>query len=73
VEKNFHLGGDVMSVRKAFYVVLITIAMSATVLLADVPTTLNDFFLPGSQPGQSGNIEHPDKCDNCHGGYDSAV
>jgi PKD repeat protein len=25
--------------------------------------------MPGSQPGQSGNIEHPDKCDNCHGGY----
>jgi hypothetical protein len=40
---------------------------------AAVPTTLNDFFLPGSQPGQSGNLETPDKCDNCHGGYDSAV
>lgn len=38
-----------------------------------VPTTLDDFFLPGSQPGQSGNIEHPSKCDNCHGGYDQAV
>jgi len=29
--------------------------------------------MPGSQPGQSGNIEHPSKCDNCHGGYDLAV
>ncbi|UCC79143.1 MAG: T9SS type A sorting domain-containing protein [Candidatus Zixiibacteriota bacterium] len=38
-----------------------------------VPTTLDDFFLPGSQPGQSGNLEHPSKCDNCHGGYDQAV
>lgn len=38
-----------------------------------VPTTLNDFFLPGSQPGQSGNLETPDKCDNCHGGYDVEV
>jgi hypothetical protein len=38
-----------------------------------VPTTLNDFFLPGSQPNQSGNLETPDKCDNCHGGYDSIV
>ncbi len=36
-------------------------------------TTINDFFLPGSQVGQSGNIETPDKCDNCHGGYDAAV
>jgi PKD repeat protein len=47
--------------------------MAAVVALAAVPSTLNDFFLPGSQPGQSGNIEHPDKCDNCHGGYDAAV
>ncbi len=38
-----------------------------------VPTTLNDFFLPGSQPNQSGNLETPDKCDNCHGGYDLDV
>jgi hypothetical protein len=38
-----------------------------------VPSTLNDFFLPGSQPGQSGNLETPDKCDNCHGGYNIAV
>jgi len=38
-----------------------------------VDTTLNDFFLPGSQPGQSGQLETPDKCDNCHGGYDTAV
>jgi hypothetical protein len=38
-----------------------------------VPTTLNDFFLAGSQPGQSGQLETPDKCDNCHGGYDPIV
>lgn len=47
-----------------------------TVLVAGAVTsltTLNDFFLPGSQIGQSGNIETPDKCDNCHGGYNNAV
>ena len=38
-----------------------------------VPTTLNDFFLAGSQPGESGQLETPDKCDNCHGGYDPSV
>ncbi len=38
-----------------------------------VPTTLNDFFLPGSQPNQSGTIDNPDFCDNCHGGYNLAV
>jgi hypothetical protein len=36
-------------------------------------TTINNFFMPGSQPGQSGNLETPDRCDNCHGGYDSSV
>jgi len=28
---------------------------------------------PGTQPGQVGNLETPDKCDNCHGGYNRAV
>ena len=38
-----------------------------------VPTTLDDFFMAGSQPGESGQLETPDKCDNCHGGYDPSV
>jgi len=64
---------------KGFYVkisgllLLAIVLTSAIVLTVSVPTTLNDFFLPGSQSGQSGNLEHPDKCDNCHGGYDQAV
>ncbi|WP_320167936.1 T9SS type A sorting domain-containing protein [Mangrovibacterium marinum] len=45
----------------------------AIVVVAAISTTLDDFFMPGSQPGDSGNIEHPNKCDNCHGGYDQAV
>jgi hypothetical protein len=28
---------------------------------------------PGTQPGEAGNLETPDKCDNCHGGYNQAV
>ena len=35
-----------------------------------VPT---DIQQPGTQPGQVGNLESPDKCDNCHGGYNTAV
>jgi hypothetical protein len=38
---------------------------------ADVVPT--DIQQPGTQPGEVGNLETPDKCDNCHGGYDSAV
>ncbi len=35
-----------------------------------VPT---DVQQPGTQPGEITNLESPDKCDNCHGGYNSAV
>lgn len=35
-----------------------------------VPT---DIQQPGTQPGEVGNLESPNKCDNCHGGYNSAV
>jgi len=28
---------------------------------------------PGTQPGQAGTLETPDKCDNCHGNYNRAV
>ncbi len=50
----------------------ISIAVSIA-LIAAVATTIEDFFMPGSQPFDSGNIETPDRCDNCHGGYDQAV
>ncbi len=45
------------------------IASMATVALI-VP---NEIQQPGTQPGQVANLESPDKCDNCHGGYNSAV
>jgi len=42
-----------------------------TAYAADTAPT--DIQQPGSQPGEVGNLETPDKCDNCHGGYDQAV
>jgi hypothetical protein len=33
----------------------------------------NEIQQPGTQPGQVSNLESPDKCDNCHGGYNQAV
>jgi hypothetical protein len=33
----------------------------------------NEIQQPGTQPREVGNLESPDKCDNCHGGYNSAV
>ena len=38
-----------------------------------VPTTIDDFFLPGSQPLESGTFKDASFCKNCHGGYDLAV
>lgn len=48
------------------YVALIGAVGAATV----VP---NEIKQPGTQPGEAGNLESPDKCDNCHGGYNRAV
>ena len=33
----------------------------------------NEIQQSGTQPGQVANLETPDKCDNCHGGYNQAV
>ena len=44
----------------------IGVAMAAL----SVPSTIDQ---PGTQPGDVRNLESPDKCDNCHGGYDPAV
>ena len=29
----------------------------------------NEIMMPGTQPNEVGNFESPDKCDNCHSGY----
>ena len=33
----------------------------------------NEIQQPGTQPGEVSNLESPNKCDNCHGGYNQAV
>jgi hypothetical protein len=38
---------------------------------ADVVPT--DIQQPGTQPEEIGNLESPNKCDNCHGGYNTSV
>lgn len=55
---------------------LITIALillstfSVCLAALTVPT---DIQQPGTQPQEVKNLESPDKCDNCHGGYNRAV
>lgn len=58
---------------KKHYIFILAIALVAFLLIAGVATTLEDFFLPGSQPGQSGTFDKPGNCSNCHGGYDDNV
>ena len=31
----------------------------------------NEVQMPGTQPNEVGNFESPDKCDNCHAGYNN--
>jgi hypothetical protein len=49
----------------------LVLALAGVVTAADVVPT--DIQQPGTQPGEVGNLESPDKCDNCHGGYNPAV
>jgi hypothetical protein len=37
------------------------------------PVVPTDIQQPGTQPGEAGTLESPDKCDNCHGNYNRAV
>lgn len=51
------------------FVAAVSVALT---LYASVPSTIDDFFLPGSQPLDSGEIKTPTNCD-CHGNYSNAV
>ena len=51
---------------------LLALFLVASTAIAGAPTTLSDFTLPGSQPGESGTLEPISGCD-CHSGYDIAV
>ena len=61
------------SLRQKRIKVIATASALAVLFLFAVPTTIEDFFFPGSQPGESGSLEGPSKCASCHGGYDIGV
>ncbi len=58
---------------KKDYIQIGAVSVIALFLIAAVATTIDDFFLPGSQPGQSGTFDTPNQCANCHGDYDLSV
>lgn len=55
--------------------ILVVIAVSIAVagLVRAATVVPNEIQQPGTQPGEVSNLETPDKCDNCHGGYNRAV
>jgi hypothetical protein len=52
------------------FVFLLVLAAGFVIAALTVPT---DIQQPGTQPNEVGNLETPDKCDNCHGGYNASV
>jgi hypothetical protein len=53
------------------FILLVILFIAGSALAADVvPPAIEQ---PGTQPGEVGNLESPDKCDNCHGGYNTSV
>jgi len=50
-----------------------TLALAFLVLAYTAPSTIEDMFFPGSQEGESGRFERPDRCASCHGEYDIGV
>jgi len=59
------MGEWVAYLKIAVVVLLLSTAVNAA---ESVPTEVD---LPGTQPDEVGNFENPDKCGNCHAGYNS--
>jgi hypothetical protein len=56
--------------RLVFVFVLILFASNASHAALTVPIEVQ---MPGTQPGEVGNLESPDRCDNCHQSSDPVV
>jgi hypothetical protein len=54
------------SLALVFAALFVAVAQAADT----VPT---DIQQPGTQPQEIGNLQSPNKCDNCHGGYNASV
>ena len=54
-------------------VIVGTLGLSLLILAFTAPSTIEDFFFPGSQDSESGTLESPDRCLSCHGNYDIEV
>ena len=54
-------------------VALVCLMLVFTSLTQAADIVPNEIRMPGTRPGEVSNLESPNKCDNSHGGYNSAV
>lgn len=59
--------------HRALLLVLALGAGTAVGAWAGVPSTSDDFYLPGSQPCESAAVLGPGRCDDCHGGFNALL
>ena len=69
--KPKHVGGLSMKSPRVRLLVLLFL-MTLPVLACAAATVPTEIQLPGTQPGEVSNFESPNKCDNCHAGYNDA-
>lgn len=73
--RNFRVIPDILKggiMRKSYVIPLAVVLLFCFIAhAADVVPT--DIMQPGTQAREVSALESPDKCDNCHGGYDSEV
>ena len=60
--------------KKHFRWQMLTLSLVMILIIsAVVPSTMDDFFMPGSQDNESGTFDPPSQCAICHGGYDATI
>jgi hypothetical protein len=59
--------------RTIFCMILSVVSALAGSMTLAATVVPNEVQQPGTQPGEVGTLETPDKCDNCHGNYNRAV
>ena len=59
-------------IKRLIITTIFLVAVMSLVVWAAVNSTLEDFHMAGTQPNQV-TIEGPNRCGNCHGGYDTDV
>jgi hypothetical protein len=60
-------------VRKTLVLTLILSVLGAFGAAYAADVVPNEIMMPGTQPREVGNFESPNRCDNCHAGYDQST